>query len=83
METDTALVRSDSAVELNTEAAVNANVALIVNPGYAEHDLTLRFNKTVNDACLQPFRVLFHYRFDGVKNFLNCLMEFRLIGIAC
>ena len=64
METDTALVWSDSRVELYSVTCVSLNLAIIVNPGNLESKDTLRLYDTLNDLCILKFRVL-------VVNFLN------------
>ena len=48
MKTQSALVRADSAVELNTEAAVYLDLAAVVYPWNSELDDSLR----LDDACL-------------------------------
>ena len=47
METNAALIRSDSRVELNSETAVYLNLAVIVNPGNAEENLSLGLNDSL------------------------------------
>ena len=50
--TETALVRTKRAVELNTEAAVYLHLAVIVNPRNSEHNLSLRFGDSLNESHL-------------------------------
>src|SRR5690606_800859 len=45
MESQSALVRADGAVELDAEAAVDPHVALVVHPGDAEHDDPFRLHQ--------------------------------------
>ena len=52
MKSQTALIRTDCAVELNTKAAVNLNIAVIVNPRNSESYNSFRFNQSFNKTCL-------------------------------
>ena len=63
METQAALVGAYRAVELDAETAVDADLAVVVNPGYGELDETLRFDKTLYDAILLVFGMLFDNTF--------------------
>ena len=45
-----ALVGADGAVELHAEAAVDLDLALVVHPGHAEHDLALGLHDALQDA---------------------------------
>ena len=82
MEAQTALVGSDGAVELNAEAAVYSDVALVVNPRNAELDDSFRLDDAFEDAHLDIFGMLFDDRLEGFENLCHCLMKFRLIWIA-
>ena len=83
MESDTALVRSDSAVELNSVTTVNLNSAVIVDPSNSEHDLTLRLYDSLKNLLLDKLRVYRKCRCDRVKEFIYCLVKFRLVSIPC
>ena len=52
VKSQTALVRSDSAVELNSVTTVNLNSAVIVDPGNSENDLTLRLYDSLKNLLL-------------------------------
>ena len=82
MEAKTALVRTDRAVELNTETAVYLNVAVIVYPRNSELDDPLGLYHSFNYACLNKIGARLDNGLDRLENFLNCLMEFGLIGIS-
>ena len=78
VETQTALVRADGAVELHAIAYIDMNFALVVGPRHTEHDDTLRFDDTFDDLCFLKFRMLVVHILDGMKHFFYCLKEFRL-----
>ena len=50
MKTQSAFVRSDRAVHLDTKAAVHLHAALVVEPRYAEHQHALRLYDPVENA---------------------------------
>ena len=64
METDTALVRTDSRVELYSVTCVSLNLTVIVDPCNLEGKDTLRFHDALYDLCILELRVL-------VVNFLD------------
>ena len=82
MEAQAALVRSDSGVELDAVAAVDLDLAVVVNPGNAEGDDALGLYKALDEACLLPLGVLVNDELEALKYFTNCLKEFGLVGIA-
>lgn len=87
METETALVRTDRAVELDAIAGVGLNLTLVVNPGDTESKDTVRFNHTLHDLGFFEFRMLIIHILDRFKNLLYCLEIFvlsRILGLeAC
>ena len=52
MEAQSALIRPDGAVELNTEAAVHLHLAVIVYPGHSEHNLPFRLDQPFQQGLL-------------------------------
>ena len=82
MQTQAALVGADRGVELNAEAAVYANLALIVNPRNTEHEHALRLYDALHDAVLLKLRTSFNNRLKALENLVNCLLELRLIRVA-
>ena len=50
MEPKSALVWTDGAVHLNAKAAIDLNLALIIEPGNAEHHDALGFYHALEDA---------------------------------
>ena len=82
VESDTALVGSDSRVELYSEATVYLNLTVVVYPRNTEHDLTLRLNDTLENACIDEVLSLLSNRLKSLKDFSNGLDELRLAGIS-
>ena len=83
MEAKATFVRSDGGIILHTEAAVDANIALVIYPGNTELNHTLRLDKTLEKAGLFPFRVLVNDELQRLKHFSHSLKEFGLVGVAC
>ena len=65
METKSALVRSDRAVELDAEAAVDVDLSLIILPRNTELDGTLRLDQGVHDTFSDQFRTCITDRGEG------------------
>ncbi len=82
VETQTALVRTDRAVELYAVAEVGLYFALVVNPGYTEGEDTVRLNDALNDLGLLEFGVLVVHLFDGFENLAYCLQIFAFARVA-
>ena len=64
METQTAFVRADSAVELNAVTEVSLNFTFIVYPSHTECEDTIGFYDTFNDFCFFEFWVLVVHLFN-------------------
>ena len=58
MEANTTLVGADSAVELHAVAQVSLNLAIVINPRYAEGDDTVGLDHTLHDFSLLKFGVV-------------------------
>ena len=82
MKSDTALVRSDSGVELDPEASVDLNLAVVVYPRNAEDDLSLGLNDSFENACVDEILSLFGNGLERIENLGNSLNELGLTGIA-
>ena len=82
MQTQAALVGADRGVELNAEAAVYANLALIVNPRNTEHEHALRLYDALHDAVLLQLGASFYDRLQALEDFVNCLLKLRLVRVA-
>ena len=61
MQTQSAFVRSDRRIELNTVAAVYLYLTVVINPGYAEHDRAFRLNDALDHSHFLKLRIrLYH-----------------------
>ncbi len=69
MESDTALIRSDRAVELHAESSVHVNIAGVVYPRYSENDLSLRLYYSAENACFDPLGMRFCNRLQRFQDF--------------
>ena len=81
METDAALVGAEGAVHLYAEAAVDLQLACIVQPWHAEHDHALGLHHAVEHLVVDEIRMLHHVGCDALNDLAYGLMEFFLIGI--
>jgi hypothetical protein len=82
VETQTALVGSDGAVELDAEAAVHLRVALVIHPWHAEDDGALGLHHTLQEHFALVLGVRLDERDHHFGHFMHGLKEFRLIAIA-
>ena len=82
MEAQAALVGADGAVELDTVAAVDLNLARIIDPRHTEGDDALRLDQTLDEAGLLVLGVLLHDGLDALQNLADSLQEFGLVCIA-
>ncbi len=73
METQTALVGTDSAVELYAVAEVGLYLALVVYPRHTEREDTVGFYDTLDDLGLLEFGVLVVDLLDRFQYLLHCL----------
>ena len=82
MESQTAFVRPDCVVELNSVTAVDVRHALVVHPRHSEHDLTVRLNQSFQNSVLS---VKLFIRLDNgserLENFSDSLHKFGLARI--
>ena len=81
MEAQAALVGADGAVHLDAEAAVDLDLALVVDPGHAEHDHALGLGDALEDLGLAVLRVLLDHELEGLGHLLDGLMELGLAGV--
>ena len=82
METQAALVRADSGVELDAVTTIDLHLALIVGPCDAELYHAFRFDNALEHTRLLIFRMLRDHRFEAFENLANGLQEFRLVAVA-
>jgi hypothetical protein len=62
MESEATLIWAECAVEFEAKSTVDMNVALIVLPGYPEHNLPFRFDNPLKDFGIDILRVFFQHR---------------------
>ena len=73
METQSAFVRADGAVELNTVTKVRLDFSLVINPSDTESEDTVRLDHTLHDLRLFKLGVLVIHLFNRFENLLNGL----------
>ena len=61
MKTNSALIRTDGAVELHPESAIDLNLAFIIYPRNTEHNNTLRLGKALEQCAF----LILGMRVDG------------------
>ena len=82
MKSETALIRIDCTVELNAVSGIDVNLTVIIDPRHTELDLPFRIDQTFQQRIASELWLIgINNRTERIKNFLDCLMEFRLIGI--
>ena len=81
VEAQAALVGADGAVELHAEAAVDADLAVVVHPGDGELDEALRLHKTLDYAVLLIFGVLLHDALEALEDLQHRLVKLRLARV--
>ena len=82
VEAQPALVRSESAIHLDAETAVDLNLAFIINPRDAELNHALRFDDAFEDFAVAILLVPLDSRFDRFENFSYRLKELRLVRVT-
>ena len=82
MESQTALVGTDGAVELHTVAVVYLNLTFVVHPGHPEEDGPLGGGQPLQQsvAAVGIF-ILLNYGAQGLQNLINGLVKFGLIRV--
>src|SRR5665648_685750 len=78
MEAHAALVGADSAVHLDAEPAIDLDLALVVDPGDAEHDDALGLGDALEDLLLAIDGVLVEHHIKGLGDLLRGLVELDL-----
>ena len=82
MEPETALIRTDGGIELNSVSAVDLNLAVVVDPRNTELDESLGFDDTVDHTRLDNVGTPLDNRLERFKNLSDSLKKFGLIGVA-
>ena len=77
-----ALVGSNGRVELDAVAAVDLNLALVVDPGDTEHNDALGLDEALKQGGLLVLGMGVERRLDGAEDLGRGLDELRLLGIA-
>ena len=75
MEAKAAFVGADGAVHFDAKAAVDLDVASVIDPRHPEHDHAFRLDDAFHDPDLPIFRMLIEDRSDRFQNFGYGLME--------
>ena len=81
VEPDASLVGSDRGVELDSVAAVDLDLSLVVDPGNSEDDLAFGLYDALEHAVLFVDGVCLKDGFQREQHFVYCLQEFRLVGV--
>ena len=82
VEANAALVGADGVVLLNAEAAIDANVAVVVFPHHPEGDDAVRFGHPLEDHEVFVDLFVGDVGNDVHRHFVHRLVEFRLAGVA-
>ena len=82
METDTSLVRADSAIHLNAVTAVDVNLSLVVHPRNPEHNDALRLHHPLQDLHIHKMWIRHYIRGYAFYDFPDGLVEFLLTRVA-
>ena len=82
METQAAFVGTDGRVELHTVAAVDLDLASVIDPGHTEHDDALGLDQALDQAGLLVLGVGSHNGLQALEDFLNSLQKLLLLGVA-
>ena len=80
--TEAALVRTDCAVELNAETAVDPYSAFVVYPRYTELNHSFRLDQPLKKTCFFIFGMLVDDNGQRLQNLFHRLLEFGLVGIT-
>ena len=83
METQSALIGTDSAVELYTVADVDMYFSLVVHPRHTEGDDALRFDEAFDDFGFFELRMLVIDILDGDQNFAYACKYSNSPGCFC
>ena len=81
MEAQTALIRTDSRVELYTVALVDLNVSVVIYPAHAELDESFGLDHTLSDVRLNIVGAALDNGLDGGQDLFNSLKKFGLVGV--
>ena len=74
--------RAQRGVELDAEAAVDVDLAGVVDPRNPEHDLTLGLDDALQEGALGVVGVLGDHGTEGVQHLVDGLVELDLSTVA-
>src|SRR6266446_8183563 len=81
MEAEAAFIRTDSAVHLDAESAIDLGFALVVEPGDAKHQDAFGLGDTFEDFSFLVFGMAFQHKAQRLEYFQNSLVEFGLCRV--
>src|SRR5690606_243010 len=82
VEADAALVGAERGVELDPEAAVDLDIALVIDPWHPEDDLPLRLADPLDQRMFDIGGMFGHNPPEAFEHFADGLMELGFAGIA-
>src|SRR5690606_6090319 len=82
VEPQPALVRAERRVELDAEAAVDADLAGVVDPRHTEDDLPLRLAQALQHGGVDVVRVPVQHGSEALEDLGDGLVELTLTGVA-
>ena len=82
VQAQTTLVGPDGRVELDAVAAVDLDLALVIDPGHAEDDDALRLDEALEKGVLLVLGVRFKRGLQGGQDLGGRLEELGLVGVA-
>ena len=81
MESESALIWTDSAVELHPVSCVGLDLSVVIHPCHLESEDSVRFHKPLHNLCILEFRMPVVSLLDGFQHFAHCLEILFLIWI--
>ncbi len=82
MKTDAAFVGANGGVELDAETAVDLDFAVVIDPRYAEDDLSFGLDDPLKDAGFDEVGAGIGDRVERFEDLSDCLDELRLVSVA-
>ena len=82
MEPNTSFIGTDSAVHLYAVAAVDLDLAFVIEPGHTENDDALGFRDAFQNFHFLQYGARHDVGSQRFGDLADGLVEFRLIGIA-
>ncbi len=82
MKPDPALVRPECGVELNPEPPVDLDLALVVHPGHAEDDLTLRFADPLDERVFGVTGMFGYHAPEALQDLAHGLVKLVFTSVT-